>query len=78
MDDFVGTAIRDLTPAWNRITKVSFIPESVEFSAQFVQIAASVFATFQGDPDEWSRFAARSAQVRWDGKADVRMKTYGA
>ena len=45
---------------------------------QFVQIAASVFATFQGDPDEWSRFAARSAQVRWDGKVDVRMSTYGA
>lgn len=40
VDDFVGTAIRDLTPSWNRITKVSFIPESVEFSAQFVQIAA--------------------------------------
>lgn len=40
VDEFVATALRDLTPAWNRITTVQFIPEGVEFSAQFVQIAA--------------------------------------
>jgi hypothetical protein len=43
---------------------------------QFVQIAASVFAVFDGGDEEWFAFAARSAQVRWDGKADVRMATY--
>jgi hypothetical protein len=43
---------------------------------QFVQIAASVFATFAGPPDEWAPFAERSAQVRWDGKAEVSMSLY--
>jgi Protein of unknown function (DUF3830) len=43
---------------------------------QFVQIAGSVFATFAGRADEWSPFAARSAQVRWDGKAQVRISMY--
>jgi flagellar motor switch protein FliM len=41
MDEFVATALRDLHPAWNRITEVKFIPEGTEFSAQFVQIAAA-------------------------------------
>jgi hypothetical protein len=43
---------------------------------QFVQIAASVFATYDGPADAWEAFAARSAQVRWDGKADVAMAVY--
>ena len=43
---------------------------------QFVQIAGSVFAFFDGSTEEWSAFAARSAQVRWEGKAEVRIGTY--
>jgi Protein of unknown function (DUF3830) len=43
---------------------------------RFVQIAGSVFATFSGGADAWSEFAARSAQVRWDGKAQVRISMY--
>jgi hypothetical protein len=43
---------------------------------QFVTIAASVFATYAGDPDEWARFAARSGKVRWDGSAQVAMSVY--
>jgi hypothetical protein len=43
---------------------------------QFVQIAASVFAVYDGSPETWKTFAARSAQVRWDGKADVTISPY--
>jgi len=43
---------------------------------QFVTIAASVFATFEGGAEEWTQFARRSAEVRWTGKAPVKMEVY--
>jgi hypothetical protein len=43
---------------------------------QFVQIPGSVFAVADVSDDGWSAFAARSAQVRWDGKADVSIAAY--
>jgi hypothetical protein len=42
---------------------------------QFVQVAASVFALFDGPHEEWDAFAKRSADVRW-AKATVKMSTY--
>jgi hypothetical protein len=44
---------------------------------QFVQVAASVFARVDTSAVEWPAFAARSAQVRWDGAADVTMTLVG-
>lgn len=38
LDEMIATALRDLESAWNRIMKISFSAESVEYSAQFAQV----------------------------------------
>ena len=62
-------AVSEICWAYDRHTRMVM-------PGQFVQIAGSVFATFAGGADEWSAFAARSAQVRWDGQAQVRISMY--
>ena len=43
---------------------------------QFVQIAASVFATADTWTDEWRAFAERSERVRWNGRDRVSLSLY--
>jgi Protein of unknown function (DUF3830) len=62
-------AVSEICWAYDRHTRMVM-------PGQFVQIAGSVFATFAGGTAEWSAFAARSAQIRWDGKAQVRISMY--
>jgi hypothetical protein len=62
-------AVSEICWAYDRHTRMVM-------PGQFVQIAGSVFATVGGGADEWSEFAARSAQVRWDGKAQVWISMY--
>jgi hypothetical protein len=62
-------AVSEICWAYDRHTRMVM-------PGQFVQIPGSVFAAFAGGADEWSQFAARSAQVRWDGKAQVRISMY--
>jgi flagellar motor switch protein FliM len=40
IEEFIAMALRDLEPAWNRILKVTFLVDTVESSAQFVQVAS--------------------------------------
>ncbi len=44
---------------------------------QFVQVAASVIARADTEAQEWEAFARRSAQVRWDGSAEITMEVGG-
>jgi hypothetical protein len=62
-------AVSEICWAYDRHTRMVM-------PGQFVQIAGSVFATFAGHTEEWTPFAERSAQVRWDGKAQVRICVY--
>ena len=40
IDDVVSLALKDLEPAWNRLMKVSFSAESVDYTTQFVHVAS--------------------------------------
>ena len=40
IDDVVAIALKELEPAWNRLIKVSFVVESVDFTTQFVHVAS--------------------------------------
>lgn len=40
IDEVVALALKELEPAWNRLIKVSFVVESVDFTTQFVHVAS--------------------------------------
>jgi hypothetical protein len=43
---------------------------------QFIPTLASVFASFEGDPDEWQEFAERSRATRSTGGVMVDIHFY--
>lgn len=40
IDDVVAIALKELEPAWNRLMKVSFTAESIDYTTQFVHVAS--------------------------------------